>query len=168
MEILNQKVYKGHQLFQCDNHTLNCRSEITTDNLIESTKEEKFYHDRYKSVSEKPIIPEGQNIWYRNHVKNIWEKGTVVDRDDISGRSYTLVGENGKILSQNCIDLKLCHTNVSHRNLAAKLSPPISNIPNVVKSTTLSSTCAKKSNINKSVTVARFGHTMKPSNRFKY
>ena len=53
------------------------------------------------SVTEKPIIPEGQNILYRNHMKNIWEKNTVVDRDDTSGRSYTLVGENGKILSQN-------------------------------------------------------------------
>ena len=77
-------------------------------------------------------------------MKNIWEKGTVVDRDDTSGRSYTLVGENSKIISQNHMDLKICHTNVSHRNLEAKLSSPISNALNVVKSATLSSTSAKK------------------------
>ena len=96
---------------------------MTTDKLIERKKEEKFYHNRSKSVSDKLIIPEGQNIWYRNHVKNIWEKGTIVDRDDTSGRSYTLVGENGKILSHNCIDLTFCHTNVLHKNF-----PPIPNI----------------------------------------
>ena len=116
----------------------------------------------------KQIIPEGQIIWYRNNVKNIWEKGTVVDRDEISGRSYILVGENGKILFQNCIDLNLSHTSVSHRNMEAKVSPPISNIPNIVKSTTLSSTSAKKGNVNKSATVSRFGYTMKPPNRIKY
>ena len=33
--------------------------------------------------SDEPVNAEGQNVWYRNHVKNIWEKGTVVDRDDI-------------------------------------------------------------------------------------
>ena len=32
---------------------------MATDNLIDRKKEEKFYDDRYKSVSEKPIIPEG-------------------------------------------------------------------------------------------------------------
>ena len=70
-------------------------------------KEEKFDHNRSKSVSDKPIILEGYNIWYRNNVKNIWDKGTIVDRDDTSDRSYTLVGENGKILSHNCINLKI-------------------------------------------------------------
>ena len=49
--------------------------------------------------SDKPVIVEGQNIWYRNHVKNIWGKGTIVHRDDTSDRRYTLVGKNGKILS---------------------------------------------------------------------
>ena len=38
--------------------------------------------------SDKPVIAEGQNVCYRNHVKNIWEKGTIVDRDDTSNRSY--------------------------------------------------------------------------------
>ena len=73
--------------------------------------------------SDKPVIAEGQNVWYRNHVKNILEKGTIVDMDDTSNRSYTLVGENGKILSQNHVDLKLCHTKLSH-NLEAKPFPP--------------------------------------------
>ena len=68
----------------------------------------------------------------------------------------------------NYIDLKVCHPNVSHRNLEAKLFPPICNIPNVVKSDTLTSTSAKKSNVNKYVTVTRFGCTVKPPNRFKF
>ena len=75
VEILNQRVYKGFQPFLCDNPTLNCRSEMTTDNLTERKREEKLYHDRYKSVSEKPIIPEGQNICYRNHVKEHMGEG---------------------------------------------------------------------------------------------
>ena len=37
-EILNQRVYKGHQPFLCDNHTMNCRYEMTTDNLTERKK----------------------------------------------------------------------------------------------------------------------------------
>ena len=78
------------------------------------------------------------------------------------------VGENGKILSQNHIDLKLWHNNVSHKNLEANLFPPIFNIPNVIKSANPSSTSAKKNDVDKSVTVTRFSHTVKPPNRFKY
>ena len=71
--------------------------------------------------SDKPVIADGQNVWYRNQVKNIWEKGTIIDRDDTLNISYTLVGENGKNLSQNHVYLKLCHTKVSHK-LEAKPS----------------------------------------------
>ena len=39
------------------------------------------------------LFPEGQNVWHRNHVKNIWEKGNIIDRDDTSNRSYTLIGK---------------------------------------------------------------------------
>ena len=85
-------------------------------NSMKGEKEDKLYHDR--SFSDKPVIVEGQNVWHRNHVKNIWEKGNTVVRDDTPNRSYSLVGENGKILSHNCVDLKLCHTKVSH-NLKA-------------------------------------------------
>ena len=45
-EILNQRVYRGYQSFLCDNCTLNCRCDMTTDKLIEKRKGEKFYHDR--------------------------------------------------------------------------------------------------------------------------
>ena len=70
------------------------RSELVTEKLVERTKEEKLYHDR--SLSDKLVIIEGQNVWYRKQVNNIWEKGTNVIRDDTSNRSYTLVGENGE------------------------------------------------------------------------
>ena len=71
------------------------------------------------------LLLKGKMYWYGNHVKNIWEKGTIVDRDDTSNRSYTLVWENGKILSHNHVDLKLCHTKVLH-NLEASLPLPSS------------------------------------------
>ena len=145
------------------------RSESVTDKLVERKKEEKLYHDR--SFSDKPVIAEGQNVWYRNHVKNIWEKGTIVDRDDTSNRSYTLVGENGKILSHNCVDLKLCHTKVSH-NLEAKPFPPIPFTSSLKYNAILSSTNAKKSKVVKSVKpdviVTRSGHTTRSPNRFKF
>ena len=127
-----------------------------------------------RSFSDKPVIAEGQNVWYRNHVKNIWEKGTIVDRDDISNSSYTLVGENGKILPCNPADLKLCHTKVLP-NLEAKPSPPIpvtSSLRSNAKPATLSSTNAKKSKIEKSVKPAeirtRSDCNMRPPNRFKF
>ena len=173
-EILNKRVYKGYQPFLCDNHTLNCRSGTTIDKPIERKKNEKFYRDSSKSVSDKPIIPEGQNIWYRNHIKNIWEKGTIIDRDDTSGKSYTLVWENGKILSHNHIDWKIRHTNVLHKNLEAKLSPPIPSIQNVVIFATPSSTNAKvgKGKAGKSVKptviITRSGHTVRWPEYFVY
>ena len=117
-EILNSHIYKDYQPFLCSSF----RSDSVTVKCVERKKELKLYHDR--SFSDKPVIAEGQNVWYRNHVRNIWEKGTIIHRDDTSNRSYTLVGENGKILSCNHVDLKLCHTKVSH-NLDAKPSPPI-------------------------------------------
>ena len=99
-EILNSHIYKGYQPFLCSSS----RSESVTDKLVERKKEETLYHDR--SFSDKPVIVEGQNVCYRNHVKNILEKGAIIDRDDTSNRSYTLVGENGKILLHNHVDLK--------------------------------------------------------------
>ena len=124
------------------------RSELVTDKLIKRKKEEKLYHDR--SFSDKPVIAEGENVWYRSHVKNTWEKGTTVDRDDTSNRSYTLVGENGKILSHNHVDLKLCHPKVSY-NLEAKLPPPTTVTSSLKSNTILSSTNAKKSKVEKSI-----------------
>ena len=97
-EILNSHIYKGYQPFLCSSS----RSESVTDKCVEWKKEEKLYHDR--TFSDKPVSAEGQNVWYRNHVKNIWEKGTIIDRDDTSNRSFTLVGENGKVLSHNHVD----------------------------------------------------------------
>ena len=162
-EILNSCIYKGYQPFLCS------RSESVTDKLVERKKEEKCYHDR--SFSDKPVIAEGQNVWYRNYVKNIWEKGNIIDRDDTSNRSYTLVGENGKILSHNCVDLKLCHTKVL-RNLEAKPFSPIPVTSSLKSDAILSSISAKKSKVEKSVKpdviVTRSGHTMRPPNRFKF
>ena len=136
-EILNSCIYKGNQPFLCSSS----RSESVTDKLVKRKKEEKLYYD--KSFSDKPVIAERQNVWYRNHVKNIWEKGTTVDRDDTSNRNYTQVGENGPILSQNCVDLKLCHTKVSH-NLEAKPFPPMP-VTSILKYNAIpSSTNAKK------------------------
>ena len=142
-EILNSHIYKGYQPFLCSSS----RPASVTEKLFERKKEEKVYHDR--SFSDKQVIVEGQNVWYRNHVKNIWEKGTIVDRDDTSNRSYTLVGENDKILSHNHVDLKLCHTKVSH-NPEEKPSPSIpitSSQKSNVKFTTPSSTNAKKARL---------------------
>ena len=155
-EMLNSCIYKGYQPFLCSSS----RSESVTD---------KLYHDR--SFSDKLVIAEGHNVWYRNQVKNIWEKGTNVDRDGTSSRSYTLVGENGKILSQNCVGLKLCHTRVSH-NLEAKPFPPIPVTSSLKSNAILSSTNAKKSKVEKSVTpdmiVTKSGCTMRLPNRFKF
>ena len=121
--------------------------------------------------SDKLVNAEGQNVWYINHVMNIWEKGTTVDRDDTSNRSNTLVGENGKILSQNYVDLKLCHTKVSC-NLEAKPIPPIPVTSSLKSNAILSGTNAKKSKVEKfvkpDVIVTRLGHTMRPPNRFKF
>ena len=83
-------------------------------------------------------------------MKNIWEEEFIVGRDDTSNRSYTLVGENGKILSHNCVDLKLCHTKASH-NLEAKPLPPITVISSLRVNAIPSSTNAKKSKGEKSV-----------------
>ena len=143
-EILNSYIYKGYQSFFCSPP----RSESVIDKLVEMKKEEKLYHDR--SFSHKPVTAEGQNVWYRNHVKNIWEKGTIIDRDDTSNRNYILTGENDKILSHNCVDLKLCHTKVSH-NLEAKPFPPIPVTSSLKSNGILSSTNAKKSNVERSV-----------------
>ena len=67
-EILNPHILKSYQPFLCSFS----RSESVTDKLVERKKEEKLYHDR--SFSDKLVIAEGQNVWYRNHVKNIWDK----------------------------------------------------------------------------------------------
>ena len=101
-EILNSCIYKSFQPFLCSSS----RPDFITDKLVERKKEKKLYHD--KSFSYKPVIAEGQNVWFRNHIKNIWENGTIVDKDDTSNRSYTLDKENSKILSHNHVDLKLC------------------------------------------------------------
>ena len=77
-ETLNSCIYKGYLPFLCSSS----RSESATDKLVERKKEKKLYHDR--SFSDKLVIAEEQNVWYRNHIKNIWEKGTIVDRDDTS------------------------------------------------------------------------------------
>ena len=143
-EILNSHIYKGYQPFWCSSS----RSESVTDKHIERKKEEKLHHDR--SFSDKPVIADRQIVWYRNHVKNIREKGSIVDRDDTSNRSYTLVGVSGKILSQNSVDLKLCHTKVSH-NLEAKPFPPTPVTSSLKSNVTLSSANAKKSKVEKSV-----------------
>ena len=91
-------------------------------------------------------MAERQNVWYRNHVKNIWENVTIIDSDDTSNRSFTLVGENGKILSSNDVDLKLCHTKVSH-NLEVKPFPPILVASSLKSNAILSNTNAKKSKV---------------------
>ena len=142
-EILNSCIYKGYQPFLCSS-----RSESVTDKLVERKKEEKLYQNR--SFFDKPVIAEGKNVLYRNHVKNIWGKGTIVDRDDTSNRSYILVGEYGKILSHNCVDLRLCHTKMLH-NLEAKLFPPIPVTSSLKSNAILSSTNAKKNKVEKSV-----------------
>ena len=138
-------------------------------NLLKGRKKRNF--TIIDLFSDKPVIAEGQNVWYRNHVKNDLEKGTIVDKDDTSKRSYTLVGENGKILSHNHVDLKLCHTKVSH-NLEAKPSPPIPVTSSLKSNAILSSTNAKKSKVEKSVKpdviVTRSGCTIKPPNRFEF
>ena len=139
-EILNSPIYKGYQPFLCSSS----RPESVTDKLVEGKKEEKLYIDR--SFSDKSVIAEGENVWYRNHVKNIWEKEIIVDRDDTSNRSYTLVGENGKTLSGNCVALKLYHTKVSH-NLAARTSPPLPITSSLNSNVKPSSTNAKKSKV---------------------
>ena len=163
-EILNSHIYKGYQPFLCSSS----RPESVTDKLVERKKEEKLNHDR--SFSDKLVIAEGQNVWYRNHVKNICKKGTIVDRDDTSNRSYTLFGENGKILSQNHVDLKLCHIKVLH-NLEAKPFPLIPVTSSLKSNAIPSSTNAKRSKVEKSVKpdviVTRSGHTVRPPNRFK-
>ena len=145
------------------------RSESVTDKLVERKKEEKLYHDRF--FSDKLVIAEGQNVLYRSHGKNIWEKGTIVERDDTSNRSNTLFGENGKILSGNHVDLELCHTKVSH-NLQTKPFHPIPATSSLKSNAILSSTNAKKSKVEKSVKpdiiVTRLGCTMRPPNRFKF
>ena len=64
-EIMNSYIYKGYQPFLCSSS----RSESVTDKLVERKKEEKLYHDR--SYSDKSVIAEGQNVWYRNHVRHI-------------------------------------------------------------------------------------------------
>ena len=66
-----------------------------------------------------------------------------------SNRSYTLVGENDKILFHNCVDLKQCHTKVSH-NLEAKPFSPIPVTSSLKSNAILSSTNAKKSKVEKS------------------
>ena len=77
----------------------------------------------------------------------------MVDRDDILNKSYTLIGENSKIISHSHVDLKLCYTKVLH-NLEAKPSPPIpvtSSLKSNVKPATPSTTNVKKSKVEKSV-----------------
>ena len=143
-KILNSHIYKGYQPFLFSSS----RSESVTEKLVERGKEEKLYHDR--SFSDKPVIGERQNVWYRNNVKNIWGKGTIVDRVDTSNRRYTLIGENGKILSHNHVDLKLCHTKVSH-NLEAKPFPLIPVTSSQKSNAILSSTNARKSKDEMSV-----------------
>ena len=78
------------------------------------------------------------------------KKGTIVDKDDTSKRSYTLVGENSKILSHNDVDLRLCHTKVSH-NLEAKSSLPIPVTSSHISNAIGNSTNAKKRKVEKSV-----------------
>ena len=68
VEILNSHIYKGYQPFLCSSS----RPESVTDKPVERRIDEKLYRDR--SFSDKLAIAEGQNVWYRNHVKNIWEK----------------------------------------------------------------------------------------------
>ena len=142
-EIFNSCIYKGYQPFLCSSSRL----KSVTGKLPERKKEEKLYHDT--SFSDYPVIVEGQNVLYKNHIKNIWENGTIVDRDGTSNRSYTVIGENGKILSHNCVDLKLYHTKGLH-NLEAKPSlsiPVTSSLKSNVKPATLSSINAKKNKV---------------------
>ena len=106
-EILNSRIYNSYQLF-CD---LLLGLSQALINLLKGEKKRNFTMIHLFQISQLLVK---DKMWYRNHVKNIWEKGTIVHRDDISNRSYTLFGENGKILSHNHVDLKLCHTKVLH------------------------------------------------------
>ena len=65
--ILNSRIYKGYQHVLCSSS----RPELFTDKLIERREEEKLYHDG--SFSDKPVIAEGQNVWYR-HLLRIFER----------------------------------------------------------------------------------------------
>ena len=48
-----------------------------TDNLISLEEKEKINHD--KLATDLPKINEGSDVWYYDHNKDIWKKGTVVE-----------------------------------------------------------------------------------------
>ena len=138
-------------------------------NLLKGKKKRNFTMIGYFQISR--LLPKGKMLGIETMLQIFGEKGTIVDRDNTSNRSYTLVGENSKILSQNCVDLKLCHTKVSH-NLEAKPFPPIPVTSSLKSNAIPSSTNAMQSTVEKSVKpdviVTRSGHTVRPPNRFKF
>ena len=71
-------------------------------------------------------LPVGSTVGYCDHVNNQFHIGVVSERE---GRSYAISTENGRIISQNCIDLRCTNVpykeSVSYANSKHVPIPPI-------------------------------------------
>ena len=77
-ELLNNRVNKGFQPFLKPSFSsFQVTKDIVTDNLISLKEKEKLYHD--KQATDLPKINKGSDVWYYDHNKDIWKKGTVVE-----------------------------------------------------------------------------------------
>ena len=124
---------------------------MVTNNLVSLKEKEKMNHD--KQATDLPKINKGSDVWYCDHNKDIWGKGTVVEWDQ-NDRSYTLVNEHGKIVSHNYTDLKKSFNKIEHRDHGKIPKSPIK----CVKLTHESHTKPMKHH----VVIAWYGRLVKP------
>ena len=129
-ELLNNRVYKGFKSFLKPSlSSFQVTKDMVTGNMISLKEKEKINHD--KQARDLPKIDEGSDVWYHDHNKDIWEKGTVVEQVK-NDRSYTLVNEHGKIVSHNCADLKKHFNKVEQKDHGKIPKPPSLLDPNLV------------------------------------
>ena len=148
-ELLNNMDYKGFKPFL---KPLSSSFRVTKDtvpgNLISLKEREKMNHD--EEVTDLPKINEGSDVWYQDHNKDVWEKGTAVKGD--------LVNDDGKIERHNCVDYKKCFNKVEHKDHGNIPKPPTKS----VKSQS-SVTCKSHKNSTKhGVAVTWYGRVVNP------
>ena len=124
-ELLNNRVYKGFSLF-LNLHLAHFRYKRHSDRKPDPFERAgNVNHD--KQATDLPKINEGSDVWYHDHNKDIWGKGTVIEWDQ-NDRSYTLVNVHGKIVSWNHIDLKKCFNKVEHKDHGEIPKPPTKSV----------------------------------------
>ena len=170
-ELLTGRIYRGLQPF-LTKHVSTVTDDFQKEEFLARRAKEKFYHDRH--TRQLPLLTKGQTVYFRKNDR--WVKAVVVDRDDDTGRSYTLVTEAGQIVSRNRVDVKPCLTDISISFEGRKVKDTVKSEPkrasSVPKPSKTSSPVAKRNTVkpagnpkNKQTIVTRSGRVVKAPDR---